>query len=77
MLHYVDGFSCSLKQTSGSLVIHFTQKEPIVKEEGGVDVIINPVTSIIMENDSAKALLALLNDIYGKELSEADDNLSE
>lgn len=70
MLNYVDGFACSLKQSSRSLVIHFTQKEPIVKDEGNVDIVVNPVTSIIMEEDSAKALLALLNDIYGNELSE-------
>lgn len=74
MLHYVDGFSCSLKQASGSLVIHFTQKEPIITEEGGVDVTVNPVTSIIMEKDSAKALLSLLSDIYGKDLAEAGDS---
>lgn len=66
MLQYVDGFSCSLREPSGSLVIHFTQKEPVVKGEKEVEVITNPVTSIIMEDDSARALRSLLNDIYGE-----------
>ena len=34
MLQYVDGFSCSYNQDSGALVIHFTQNEPIVQEDG-------------------------------------------
>lgn len=66
MLQYVDGFSCSLNQTSGSLVIHFTQKEPLIDETtGNVDVVSNPVTSIIMEKSSATALLAMLQNVYG------------
>lgn len=49
MLNYVDGFSCSLNQTTKSLVIHFTQKEPVVKADDDIDVVLNPITSIIME----------------------------
>ncbi len=70
MLNYVDGFSCSLNQTSKSLVIHFSQKEPIINGNDDIDIVVNPITSIIMEPDSAKALLALLTDIYGDDLSE-------
>lgn len=72
MLNYVDGFSCSLNQSTKSLVIHFTQKEPVVKDDNDIDLVLNPVTSIIMEQDSAKALLALLNDIYADEPSEEE-----
>lgn len=72
MLNYVDGFSCSLNQSTKSLVIHFTQKEPVVKDNDNIDLVLNPVTSIIMEQDSAKALLALLNDIYAGEPSEEE-----
>lgn len=71
MLNYVDGFSCSLNQSTKSIVIHFTQKEPVVKEADNIEVVLNPITSIIMEQDSAKALLSLLNDIY------ADDEHTE
>lgn len=70
MLNYVDGFSCSLNQTTKSLVIHFTQKEPVVKADDDIDVVLNPITSIIMEQDSAKALLALLTDIYSDKPTE-------
>ena len=72
MLNYVDGISCSLNQSTKSLVIHFTQKEPVVKDDNDIDLVLNPVTSIIMEQDSAKALLALLNDIYADEPSEEE-----
>lgn len=66
MLQYVDGFSCSLNQESGSLVIHFTQKEPVIEEStGNVNLVLNPITSIIMEKSSAQALLSLLQDVYG------------
>lgn len=70
MLQYVDGFSCSLNHESNSLVIHFTQKEPIIKDgENNVDIVVNPIASIIMEKRSAAALLGLLQEIYGEEIS--------
>jgi hypothetical protein len=72
MLQYVDGFSCSLNQNSNSLVIHFTQKEPIVKENNEVQTVVNPITSIIMEKDSARALLSVLQDVYGDAPSSED-----
>lgn len=74
MLNYVDGFSCSLKQDSHSLVIHFTQNEPTVNADGNVELTTIPVTSIIMEKASAKALLSLLNNLYRNEIAE-DENL--
>ncbi len=69
MLQYVDGFSCSLNQESRSLVIHFTQKEPIIKDgENNIAITVNPVASIIMEKNSAAALLALLQEVYGTDI---------
>lgn len=76
MLNYVDGFSCSLKQDSRSLVIHFTQNEPKVNVDGNVELTTLPVTSVIMEKASAKALLSLLTNLYGDELSD-DEGVSE
>ncbi len=74
MLQYVDGFSCSLNQDSGSFVIHFTQKEPFVDEDtGNVNVVVNPVTSIIMEKGSATALLAILQEVYSSAPSSQDE----
>jgi hypothetical protein len=66
MLQYVDGFSCSLNQDSGSIVIHFTQKEPHIEESTEkMNIVSNPVASIIMEKHSAIALLSILQDVYG------------
>lgn len=74
MLQYVDGFSCSLNQESNSIVIHFTQKEPVIEEvTGNVTEIVNPVTSIIMEKSSASALLSILQNIYGNTTSSQND----
>ena len=63
MLQYVDGFSCSYNQDSGALVIHFTQNEPIVQEDGSIDINKNHITSIIMDKGGANALFSLLKDV--------------
>ena len=77
MLHYVDGFSCSYNQSSGSLVLQFTQKEPMVQDDGEINIIVNPVTSIIMEKDCACGLLDFLEDIYKNKAAELENNSVE
>lgn len=64
MLQYVDGFSCSLNQETGSLALRFTQKEPIVPDEGDITLIEHDVASLVMTKETAGALYQFLSDFY-------------
>ena len=64
MLQYVDGFSCSLNQEAGTLVLRFTQKEPIVPDEGDIKLVEHDIAALVMTKGTAEALYHFLSDFY-------------
>lgn len=67
MLQYVNSFTCTRNEQTGTVIIHFNQNEPIVAEtESGLDTVIkeHEIASIVLEEDCIKALFSSLADLF-------------
>lgn len=67
MLQYVDGFSCHLNESKDTLVLHFTQKEPMIVENGeeeSVEVVTNKIASIVMDSNCAQGLISVIAQLF-------------
>lgn len=67
MLQYVNSFTCTKNEHSNTVVIHFTQNEPIINEtENGLETVVreNEVSSLVMEGPCAQGLLDSLREFF-------------
>ena len=66
MLQYVNSFACTKNEQSGTVIIRFTQNEPIfVETDDGVETSFkeNEIANIVMEEDCAKALFSSITEL--------------
>ncbi len=70
MLLYSDAFSCTINNKTKSLVLNFSQNEPVINEKGETIIQTNNVASILLEKETAVQFLATLNNIHTKTSTE-------
>ena len=66
MLQYVNSFSCTKNERTGTIIIQFQQNEPILVEtETGCETVIegHNIASVVLERDCAAAFIASLNEL--------------
>lgn len=74
MYQYSNGYNCAIDAAGETVVIHFTQRAPAFNTDGNIESVeINPVASIMMNRDMAKALGTALKNL----VDESEQNAVE